>query len=398
MKHFHIIATCVCAAFLSSCTSLENPIVEETKSGKVILTRSSMETQILDKENFLSPEDAVRIMNSYGKDRVITSVKLRDPRHNGSAYYEVTFLTGSTEGYAVLSSDARITEPICIVEKGTLSDTTRIVPLKYYFRALPDYIFSQKKELDSYNNSLLKESIETRSQPDLNPDNSTLIDTYFVYTRDTLLKTVPVEWGQCPPLGTNIDDDRGYCSVPAVAQVMSYHKKAYSGYSTSDWNDMIAGLDDTAVADIGLSIYNGLYWLNNWIAPLPTHIVSFLENNGYSASSSSGYTYTSYYQKLQYGPVIFLGFYQDPITHPDTGHYWIGDGGISLVTTTVNVYQHNETGVIFEMQGNVAYNQWIRYNWGWAGSSNGWYNCGVFQPSSSSHNFSNSIRMIQVEP
>lgn len=375
--------------------SKETAELYKSDSNSVISTRS----EYLDQDNFLSISEAITIVKSSGKNREIKSIKLNNSRRElSSSFYEITFISGNKEGYAVVSSDSRIKEPICVVENGSLSDTTSIIPLKYYFRAIPDYIISQRQELDSLSKESKITSIATRSIPDLNPDNSTLIDTYYTFSRDTLLKTVPVEWGQCPPLGTNIDDDRGYCSVPAVAHVMAYHKKSYSGYTLSDWNNMIAGLNDTAVADIGLRIYNGLYWLNNWIAPLPSHVVTFLEDNNYSASSSSGYSYTSFYQKLQYGPVIFLGFYRDPVTHPNTGHYWVADGAISHGMTTVYVYQHNDTGIIFEMQGNTVYNRWIRYNWGWAGSSNGWFNSGVFQPSSSSHNYSHSIRLIKVQP
>lgn len=309
----------------------------------------------------------------------------------------MTFLSDNKEGYAILSSDSRVNEPICLVENGSLTDTTRIIPLKYFFRAIPDYIIAQRNELYSLEKGIIGD-FGTRSLPALDPDQSTLIDTYYTFTRDTILKTVPVEWGQCPPLGSSIDDERGYCSVPATAQVMAYHKKPFSGYTVSDWNDMIAGDNDDAIADIGLQIYNDLYWLNNCIAPLPSHIVSFLENNGFSASSSYGYSFTALIQKLQYGPVIFLGFYENPITHPWTGHYWIADGAISHGMTTVFVYQHNQTGIIFEMEGNTSYNRWVRYNWGWSGSSNGWFSSGVFQPTVSDHNYSNSINMIEVEP
>lgn len=383
----------VCCA----CTSLEIPLSENHEPRLLTQTRTSSTLQITDYDHFLSADDAIRRIESYGQDREIKSIQLKDPKLDGSAYYEVTFLSGSKEGYAILSSDSRVNEPICLVENGSLTDTTKIIPLKYFFRAIPDYILAQKNELDSLEKGF-NGFIDTRSIPALDPDQSTLIDTYYTFTRDTVLKTVPVEWGQCPPLGSSIDDDRGYCSVPATAQVMAYHKKPFSGYTVSDWNNMITGLDDDAISDIGLHIYNDLYWFNNWIAPLPSHVVSFFENNDYYASSSSGYSFTSLIQKLQYGPVIFLGFYENPITHPGTGHYWIADGAISHGMTTVYVYQHNQTGIIFEMEGNTYYNRWVRYNWGWSGSSNGWYSSGVFQPISSSHNYSNSIIMIEVEP
>ena len=383
--------------FSWACTSIEKPLSENHESRLATLTRTSSTPQNTDNEHFLSVGEAIRRIESSGHNREIKSIKLQNPNQDCSAYYEVSFLSGNKEGYAVLSSDSRVIEPICLVENGSLSDTTRIIPLQYFFRAIPDFIIAQRSELDSLNKDF-NGSEGTRSIPALDPDQSTLIDTYYTFTRDTVLKILPVEWGQCPPLGTYINDDRGYCSVPAAVQVMAYHKKSFSGYTASDWDDMITGLNDTAISDIGLQVYNSLYWLNNWIAPLPSHVVSFFQSTDYSSSTSSGYSFTSLIQKLQYGPVIFLGFYENAITHPWTGHYWIADGAISHGMTTVYVYQHNQTGTIFEMEGNTFYNRWVHYNWGWSGSSNGWFSSGVFQPTSSDHNYSNSINMIEVEP
>ncbi len=353
------------------------------------------------------PEDMIvskeikdEIIGIIGRTRggvEIKSIKRKQPSQDeNSTYYEVVIESGKGEGFAIVSSDFRYREPLCFVEKGSLDDTLKIEPLKYFIQNIPDYILRKREEFDS----LYKESVTvaTRSVPSFTPENSTLLTTNYEYSRDTLLKTVPVEWGQCPPLGSYITTNLGYCSVPAVAQVMAYHKKPFAGYSVSDWNNMIAGLNDSAISDIGLQIYNGIYWLFNIAAPLPTHIISFLENNNYSASSSSTYSYSSLYERLQYGPVIVLGFYDDPILHPDTGHYWIADGTIAVEETPIYVYQHNETGIIYEVRGSAYYYWRVRYNWGWAGSSNGWYNGGVFQPTNSSHNYSNSIRLIKVQP
>ena len=381
---------------LSSCevaSPVEGPSYDDLLNTSPV-TRSDIQEKDFDIDDI--EEKIIGILGITRGQQTIKSFKLKNPKNDGlSAYYEVILESSNGDGYAIVSSDFRFREPICYVDRGSLNDTLVIEPLKQFFRSIPDFVLSKRKELDS----LSKETpiTRTRSVPELIPENSTLIDTYYEYSRDTLLKIVPVEWGQCPPLGSYINYSNGYCSVPAVAQVMAYHKKPYYGYNVSDWNDMISGLNNTAISTIGLQIFNALYWLGNLIPPLPSDVVDFFEDNNYSSDCSSGYSYYSIYQKMQYGPVIVLGFYDDPILHPDTGHYWIADGTTAVEETLVYVYQHNETGIIFEVRGTPYYYWKVHYNWGWAGSSNGWYNGGVFQPSSGSHNYSNYIRLIRVE-
>ncbi len=396
MKLSHLIVFLIALmAINTACekTALETeaPVMESDISFKV---RSDIQDNNIVIDDI--EEKIIGILGITRGQQKIKSIELKNPNNDDqSAYYEVILESGKSEGFAIVSSDFRYHEPICYVEHGSLKDTLLIRPLKQFIKSIPDFVLLKRKELDS----LSKEApiSNTRSIPGFTPENSTLIDTYYEYSRDTLLKIVPVEWGQCPPLGSYINYSYAYCSVPAVAQVMAFHKKPYSGYNVSDWNDMIAGLNNSAISSIGLQIFNALHWLGNLLPPLPADIVDFFEDNNYSADSASGYSYLSINQKMQYGPVIILGFYDDPILHPYTGHYWIADGTIASVETPVYVYQHNETGIIYEVRGSAYYYWKVHYNWGWAGSCNGWYNGGVFQPSTSSHDFSNYIRLIRIE-
>ena len=75
-----------------------------------------------------------------------------------------------------------------------------------------------------------------------------------------------------------------------------------------------------------------------------------------------------------------------------------------ICTTTTNLYSmvcQSDTVQLRQTKGgggSTHYYWRVRYNWGWADSSNGWYNGGVFQPTNYSHNYSNSIRLIKVQP
>ena len=363
-----------------------------------IQTRSEKASSMLD-GSFLSREEAIHVFESYDhKTHSIKTVDYKDQH----GYYEIEFSSDKMDGYAIIPADSRIDKPICFVEHGSLEDTLEIEPLKHYFRRIPQYLSYRSKVLDSLLSEDNRTRIRTRSAPEINEGNSTLVRTYYVFSSDTISRKVLVQWGQCPPLGSYINYCYSYCSVPAVAQVMSYHKKDYCGYTESDWNDMILGLNDDAIADIGLNVFNDIHWFFNTIAPLPQHIVSFLNDNNYSASSSCGYSFSTIKSYLQSGPAILLGFDQDPVFHPDSGHYWVVDAAAENITLPIYVYEYVNGRYIYEyeVEGDPICNEDVYFNWGWgaSGSSNGWYDSGVFQPLNSTYNFSNSIRLIKVEP
>ena len=260
-----------------------------------------------------------------------------------------------------------------------------------FFQGIEDYLSLKVKQTE-------EDTIPvTKSLPDL-PSDGTIIDSYTIITQDTLLKTCPVNWGQCAPLGANISDDRGYCSVVAVAQTMAFHQRAFKQIvSQTDWPSMISGQRNDIVACLGYELHQDLYYLGTLIPPLPTRVVDVFNNNNYDADSHSGFNASSVVEYMEDGPVILLGFYQNAVTNPGTGHYWIADGCRTTTVTIINVYERDWNGetIQYEGVGNEYVSRVFHYNWGWSGSSNGWFNSGVFQPDE--NNYNNNMNMIHVQ-
>lgn len=274
------------------------------------------------------------------------------------------------------------------------------------------YIEAMQKKAPDMDNSYLnairkiKEGMgNSKAVPAFDPDVWTY-DGYFVdTTRIYLDKTVPVSWSQGDPLCSLINDNRGVCAIPAVAQIMAYHKFYYQGginFDLGTWNSMIAGNNNNAVSILGYSLYNQLYWLFDWITPLPSHICSFFEDDLQCSSSSnhSGFNFTDLLEYLEYGPTILLGFAGPVITNLSEGHYWIADAADKITYNSYDLYHiiYNGNRLDYYVYYPVTSTEYVHYNWGWNSTSDGWYSSGVFSPSSSNDSYEYGLVTIDIVP
>lgn len=259
-----------------------------------------------------------------------------------------------------------------------------------FFRNIDKYLIERNIAIEN------SEKPETKSLPEL-PSDGIIVDTYTVITLDSLMRTVPVCWGQCAPLGSAIGYS-GYCSVVAVAQTMSYHKRAYKNIVLqSEWNNMIIGYDNDRVAALGLDLFHELFTLD-LVAPLADKVVNVMNDIGYSAEKVSGFNSSDLLSFLDDGPVILLGFENPGMIAPWNGHYWVADAVKTRTVVTMNVYEKEWHGQIIQYEGpaSTTISRWLWYNWGWSGNSNGWYSSGVFHPVEQTYNFDTDLKMIHI--
>ena len=345
------------------------------------------------------------------KNMTFSSCKLIENNNKKGAYYQVEFESQKGKGYAIIPADIRVPEPMCYVENGFLTDTSFIEPLKYYFRHIPEYI--EKKQNDKYDidkyyaNAISKINNGTgsKSVPPFDPDVWTY-DGFFIDTvRSYIDKIVPVEWGQEPPLGSLIDDDRGYCVIPAVAQIMAYHKFFYQGdinFTVSLWNSMIAGNNDASISTLGANLYDDLYWLFDYIVPFPSDICSFFQNELQCTTSSyhTGFDYLDLLDYLITSPVIILGFSGPMMSNLSNGHYWIADAAEKIEYQPFDAYHimYNGNRLDYYIYYNATTTEEIHFNWGWANSSNGWFESGDFSPYNNDTSYEYGIVVMDIVP
>lgn len=388
----HKITFLLFIVFMVSCSKEQVPVISNDEGLTKWETKSSSSPSLFDCR---SESDVTKmVLEMSGKDTEITKVEMVGNEMAPTSYYIITFVSSGDDGFSVIPADNRIKEPLCFVPHGKPSDSSMIQPLAVFFDNIPSYLESVEKELNSGN---IDE--QTKSMPVIRPGDGILVDQYTEIVQDTVLCATPTNWGQCPPLGTLIFDDNGYCSVVAVAQTLAYHQKPYSDFiTTNDWPNMINGLDNVSVAYLGYDLHCSLYFPGDLIPPTAVRVRNFFNDNGFTATNHSSFTSSNVMTYLEDGPAVVLGFYDSGVFNLDTGHYWVVDGGMSTSYTHVDVYEYEVRGQIitYEVRETpITYYQ-FHYNWGWADESNGWYNGGVFQSTSSNHNFRYNMFTIHI--
>jgi len=288
----------------------------------------------------------------------VTNYKISSARMKSEAVeiesvpvYELITQSKGKTGYSIVIADSRIAKVLISVEQGSAADTLKIVPLREYFRAIPDMI---SNDLDSF--------YSKESQPGERP---------AVTTRDFSVTThyafVPTLWHQwepynnaCPPcyLGGNCPAG---CVPIALAQIMAYHRKPASlnwtailssPKITSNSSPTVINQVATFIAEIGEkthTVYECYFTTTS-----STYLITALSYFGYT---SGGYIYYTLFDVItslsNSRPVFMAGFNSN--TSP-TGHAWVCDG-----------YKKHDYG------GGDAY-EYLNMNWGWEdASSNGFF-------------------------
>jgi len=169
------------------------------------------------------------------------------------------------------------------------------------------------------------------------------------------------------------------CVPIAMAQLMKYHQ-----YPTSySWSSMPLTYATTTTANFVKDIHTAIgnvysgqpsYACDGTGVSASANMGNVLKSQfGYSSASWASYNYQTVKSNLSYSrPVLLSG------DNGTTGHMWVCDG-----YKDVNYYYADCTGV-----GYLYYHM----NWGWGGSSDGWYGFNNFNPAGT--NFNSNKKMV----
>jgi hypothetical protein len=204
------------------------------------------------------------------------------------------------------------------------------------------------------------------------------------------------EWGQ--GVGYNdLLDNKGCASVlngrpytgcvaTAVAQVMRYHEYP----ATYNWNQMNnGGSYETSrlMRDLGYPANLNMDYGCGSSGADRKDIVRTLRNFGYPSPNYGNYDYGTVKFEIVYGrPVILCGSEKADflIFGSKGGHCWVVDG-ISEMQYYQCVPDPNTPGEV--MSQLISTGAYLRMNWGWNGSYNGYYSNGNFNPAGTSYNW-----------
>jgi hypothetical protein len=280
--------------------------------------------------------------------------------------YEYPVIKEDTEGYALVVADSRIPAVLAFVDYGSLADTLEIEPLNLYIKSIPELIAGF---LEDYNSKSEEAVIQTRAVTSQRK-NVELRDSANALNLDC---STPV-WGQSSPYNANcplvtstacpdgVPSSWGGryltgCVPLATGEIIKYHidKGWKSNIIQSQFGNSIAAF----LVDIGTQVSVSYECTGSGVS------ASIVYNKVKSAFSHYGYTSGTWQSfdswqvqssLMSNYPVYIIGF--TPYGPPDNGagHAWIIDG---------------------QTVGDGLY-YYFHMNWGWFGTSNGYFNCGNF--------------------
>jgi hypothetical protein len=285
--------------------------------------------------------------------------------------FHYTLKTGDEEGYALVVADSRIPKVLAYVEKGSLSDTSFIEPLRLYVRTIPEFITSNL--IDYY---------EGYSQTAIPVTKAESYITYYCFLPTIWNQTYPYNF-QCPTASCSSSYNGRYpagCVAIAIAQILAYYRVP----SSLDWNSILASStvtgssSSTVINQVGALIANiGTLVYMNYGCDVSVTSSSYapaaFSSYGLATNGFIPFSISLVASSLQDGrPVYMRG--EDASAG---GHAWVCDGYKRHVYSSTEYYEY------------------LNMNWGWGGASNGFYY--MYSPPSfntGSYTFTNNLRII----
>lgn len=374
-----------------------------------------------------SPSSAKMVVN-YGKSRA----QLPD-----TLMYVFNF--DNDEGFAVVAADRRLEGLIAITEKGSYDPAvgTDNPGLQYYMTAAEENLQLRLDSIDGItsNDTIGHGGLIPGAGGDVivegdNPGNSggnnsgddpitTLAqqkweDDTFVIANDGP-RLGYAELGQRYPEGMLCSNLTCGCTVTSMFLTMRYFgypTQLYLDYDNNDGETIF--IDWSDITKHHKSCYNE-YTLSNDGCTVDRHltIAKICRYLGYHIDASYGWGYDKYGNKYGVTSATLnkvkdvmrkLGFevsstkeykefdklksfaYVNAIAllsaeiQGNTGHMWIMDG-IRYIKYVHTVYIKYDGDTDWQINGqNTHTDYYLHLNWGWNGTSNGWFNAGVFNP------------------
>jgi uncharacterized protein YvpB len=439
------------ATFVSSCSETEQLVENETLAPVVneedsapdhVLTRAEfVALTVQEKGTYkITESEALQhleefnpaVVSGESQSPVLTAgITLRkSPQTGKDMYYEVVIESDKGTGFCLLSADERADELLCYTENGSIADTAFNKSLKYCLELVDLYVEQKiSEELDIETLSLSAQQkivsgaareITTKAYPPFNPDDPnspwywgrTDVNT----TVSERLKLVQGGWHQGSPFndflpyipGAN-PPKRAYagCSIIAAAQIMSYHKKPFSNFITAaTWTSILNNPQQDALRNLILAIFNSTAttYTTSGTPVSMAAIRSFLNSNGYTAGSSTSYSYNNVWSALNYGPTWMQGTRtieaeDEEEEDEESSHAWVVDGARTINTKYTDIYYCNYNGSIIEADGSsyTITSKQVHYDWGWGPNTstndkrNAWFSDNVFVIGDRNYNIGNYI-------
>lgn len=180
------------------------------------------------------------------------------------------------------------------------------------------------------------------------------------------------------------------CVTIAVAQIMAYYRKGYN-LQSNQWDAMTANKSLSSCSSAGIDaatkmiryVYDGI-----GADPGPdgtsAYTVSarnFLSDNGFGGSGDRSPNVNELYSSANMKRLIYADGIN--ISDPSTGHAWVIDGVRKYTQTSRDTYDCDNYGgggtyLKVSPYPKTSLYWYIKCNWGWGGTSDGWFNYDTF--------------------
>ncbi|MBR7068038.1 MAG: C10 family peptidase [Bacteroidales bacterium] len=404
---------------LFSCQDQEIPIeqvvAEEVETAipddAVVLGRArTPEAAIAEAIDAMEALEAINHTGAKSNRRVGDITAVRNPEFGAKGndlpdtmMYIVNFTDNM--GYALVSADYRTSTIYALASEGSidLSDDANEPPALAVFHANAGAYYQQ--EIQTFNKKLIK------SDCIRDEDGNPVIFPKVITTKQgaweimqNLEPMIPVRWGQDEPYNDNAPilsngkHAAAGCVATAIAQVMAYHR--YPNYYNWDEilkyknirdNSQSTTTSKTEIAQLFRTIGDNVYM--QWgsqsgalVSDAPVHF------------QKMGYSHSGIYQDydlnkirvslsnncpviiggsskmtcITYKRWIFFGKEKKICAVTGGGHAWVIDG-VLIRRRKIDIYAD---GVLSDSY--YEYERLVHCNWGWSGSSNGYYKSAVF--------------------
>lgn len=428
-----------------------NLLVEQRNSQNDLRLLSGEERAIQALDKFVNRADDKATTRGAMSGKVVKVEKKTTASYSGNMLttraldlslpvYELTLLNDdNSSGFAVVAETPAESKVMAYAPKGSIADTVYNKGLANFFREFAYYteatventkINSPTSRDNIWQNNWnyyyfykvlnSKEYVRDLNQDEIDNDAPGFPYTMVDYST-TIGKIIPAAWNQTSPYNNNVpfyvtgtnDHVRVGCFAVALGQVMSYYKND-SNYNwdlltkTSTIKNNTSAATEVAKLLRDISIEAGTVYDENKnlgstnvdnVASTILHFgLNVRQKNLYSDSCIDSVSYNLAYDH----PVLIIGN-NDIIGEKQEAHIWVIDAMITQRWWNYyveEVHSNYPPYTRFAVSRDKYEGKLVHCNWGWGGSSNGWY-CSFYPIYANGHQLClayNKIIYTQIYP
>ena len=377
--------------------NIENPITRSPQEAVAIAERAWQEFYGSDAS--ASRSSSAPLLDLSRPVEVVRGIKSRGASDADTLMYVVNFTDDA--GFAIVAAPRNKEALLAVTSQG-----------HYYPESMPDEELIPGFEIWLNNaRSIIRDS-STIITPIPNPEIIGKLEQKE--WEDTLQRLmvepqVRIKWGQGDTIPTDLyyypegylfQNGRAGCATIALAQICSFFQQPtyinWSGFNQGerfdlDWNEMLKHdprQKSNSYADMGTCMEADRMATHGMIAQFCRCIANWTDANDskLDATSTDKDKALSALKKLLPGKSIQGWKDFDPNLFPQenqiwlvrgesssSGHAWICDGTRYIQAIHYFATRENSSQPWNIIQRNIYTSLYVHYNWGWYGSSNGWY-------------------------